>query len=247
MATPDRMPTDLTLALGDDLAPDEFIAAVRNFFGYIHEITLSQEGDGSEVGWVVKVKEGSSLIGLEPSASAPPSRLAMIYEKARYAPVAIARGDFSGAGLSDKAIKHLKALSDLSARHGDQQSVNLWVKREPVNIGSGIARVVQLDWETDYYDFGTIEGRLETISDASGGIKIRIKDYLYPKAIACIVPEKMVQKVLGSFRRRVEVEGRIHYRKDGTPISIEAMQIEPLPEDHDLPTAADVRGIMAVA
>lgn len=247
MATPEQIPTDLTLALGDDLAPDEFIAAVRNFFGYINEITASQEGDGSEVGWVVKVMEGSSLIGLEPSPSAPPSRLAMIYEKARYAPLAVARGDFVGAGLTDKAINHLKALSDLSERHGDKQSVNLWVKREPINIGGGIARIVQQDWETDYHDLGTIEGRLETISDASGGIKIRIKDYLYPKAIACIVPEQMVKKVLDSFRRRVEVEGRIHYRRDGTPISIEAMQIETLPEDGDLPSASDVRGIMAVA
>jgi hypothetical protein len=121
------------------------------------------------------------------------------------------------------------------------------VKREPVNIGSVIAKNVQADWESDYFDVGTIEGRLETISDATGGIKIRIRDYLYPKPINCIVPESMVQKALGSFRRRVEVEGKIHFRRDGTPISIEAMNIDVLPEDDDLPSAADVRGIMAVA
>jgi hypothetical protein len=247
MATLDQIPTDLTLALGDDLSPEEFVAAVRNFFGYINEIAQSQEGDGSEVSWVVKVKEGSSLIGLDPSASTPPSRLAMIYEKARHAPMAVARGDLVGAGLSDKAIGHLKALSELADRHGDHQSVNLWVNREPINIGSGIAKRVQADWDTGYYDTGTIEGRLETISDANGGIRIRIKDYLYPKAINCIVPEKMVQQVLSSFRRRVEVDGKIHYRRDGTPISIEAMHIDVLPEDHDLPSASDVRGIMAVA
>jgi hypothetical protein len=247
MATQDQIPTDLTLALGDDFSPEEFVAAVRNFFGYINEITQSQEGDGSEVSWVVKVKEGSSLIGLEPSASAPPSRLAMIYEKARFAPLAIARGDVTGAGLSDKAISHLKALSELADRHGDQQPVNIWVNREPISIGSGLAARVQTDWDTDYHDNGTIEGRLETISDANGGIRIRIRDYLYPKAINCIVPEKMVQQVLSSFRRRVEVEGRIHYRRDGTPISIEAMNIDLLPEDHELPSASDVRGIMAMA
>ena len=247
MTTPDQIPTDLTLALGDDLAPEEFVAALRNFFGFINEITLSQEGDGADVSWVVKVKEGSSLIGLEPSGSAAPSRLAMIYEKARYAPTAVARGDIEGAGLSDKAVGHLKALADLSARHGERRSIDLWIKREPINIGSGIAEAVQAGRDEDYYDFGTIEGRLATISDANGSISIRIRDFLYPKAIACIVPEKMVEKVLSSFRRRVEVEGRIHYRRDGTPISIEAMQIELLPEDDELPSASDVRGIMAVA
>jgi hypothetical protein len=247
MANSDQIPTDLTLGLGDNVSPEDFLTAVKNFFGFVNEITHAQEGDGSEVSWIVKVKEGSSLIGLEPSAAAPPSRLAMIYEKVKYAPSALARGDFGDADLSDKAINHLKALSDMSERHGDKQSVDLWVRREKISVDSAIARAIQLDWESDYHDFGTVEGRLETISDASGGIKIRIKDYLYPKAVACIVPEKMVQKALESFRKRVEVEGRIHYRRDGTPISIEAMHIEALPEDNELPSASDVRGIMALA
>jgi len=247
MATPDQIPTDLTLALGDDLAPEDFVAAIRNFFGYINEITQSQEGDGSEVSWVVRVKEGSSLIGLEPAVSAPRSRLAMIYEKAWYAPTAIARGDIVGAGLSDKAMSHLKALSEISGRLGDRQNINLWVRRELVIIGPGIAGAVQADLDQDYFDVGTIEGRLETISDASGGIRIRIKDFLYPRAINCIVTESMVQQALSSFRRRVEVEGKIHYRKDGTPISIEATHIDALPEDNELPSASEVRGIMAVA
>jgi len=57
----------------------------------------------------------------------------------------------------------------------------------------------------------------------------------------------MIDDVLGSFRKRVEIEGRIHYRRNGTPISIEAFEIEVLPDDSDLPTADDVRGIMATA
>lgn len=33
MATRDQIPTDLTVDLGGDLAPEEFVAAVRDFFG----------------------------------------------------------------------------------------------------------------------------------------------------------------------------------------------------------------------
>ncbi len=246
MATPDQIPTDLTIDLGDDLSPEEFVAAVRSFMGYVAEITASQKGDGAEISWTVRVREGSALVGVEPNKGAPPSRLAMIYNKAEFGPTALARGDVHGAGLSEKSLNHLKSLSDLVSKHKDGRGVNLWVKKKPVRIGAGIAKLIREDWETDYYDVGTIEGRLEAIQDSAGSLKIRVNDFLYSRAINCIVPERMIEKVLSSFRRRVEIEGRIHYRRDGTPISIEAYMIDVLPEDSDLPTADDVRGIMAV-
>ncbi len=241
MAKADQIPTDLTIDLGDDLAPDEFVAAVRNFFGYVNEITEAQKGDGAEISWIVKVKEGSSLVGVEPNAEAPNSRLTMIYKKAKFAINALASGDIKRAGLSEKGTGYLKKLSELSER----KKINIWVKKEPISIGAGISKIIIEDWQSDYYDFGTLEGRLEAIQDASGSLRIKIKDFLYPKSINCVVPESMIEEVLSSFRRRVEVEGKIHYRKDGTPISIKAFQIDVLPEDSDLPSAADVRGIMA--
>ncbi|CCQ72187.1 hypothetical protein [Magnetospira sp. QH-2] len=245
MAKPEQIPTDLAIDLGDDLSPEDFVAAVRNFLGYVGEITDSQRGDGSDIHWTVRVREGSALVGVEPNASAPHSRLAMIYKKAAFGPTALAKGNIKEAALSEKALGHLKNLSELASRHENGRGVNLWVERKPISIGTGIARVVKEDWQSDYYDFGTIEGRLEAIMDSAGSLKIRIKDFLYPRAINCVVPEKLIEMVLTSFRRRVEIEGRIHYRRDGTPISIEAQIIEVLPEDDELPTADDVRGIMA--
>ncbi|MEP1931298.1 MAG: hypothetical protein ABJJ37_08460 [Roseibium sp.] len=247
MATPDQIPTDLTIDLGDDLSPEEFVAAVRNFMGYVAEITDSQKGDGAEIGWVVKVREGSALVGVEPSASAPQSKLAMIYNMAEFGPKALARGDIEGSGLSEKAMGHLKSLSDLVEKHQNGKGVNLWVKRKPINITTSIAKAVRDDWQSDYHDYGSVEGRLEAILDSAGSLKIKIKDFLYPRSINCVVPERLIEKVLSNFRHRVEIEGRIHYRRDGTPIRIEADAIVDLPEDSELPTADDVRGIMASA
>lgn len=245
MATPDQIPTDLTIDLGDDLSPNEFVAAIRNFMGYVAEITDAQKGDGANITWTVRVHEGSALVGVEPDPSAPKSRLAMIYKKARHGPIALASGNIENAGLSDKAIDHLKNLSHLVGKHKNGKGVNLWVERKPINISAGIAKVIREDWRSDYYDFGTVEGRLEAISDTAGALKIRVRDFLYPRAINCVVPESLINKVLDNFRRRVEIEGRIHYRSNGTPISIEVQVIEKLPEDDELPTADDVRGIMA--
>lgn len=247
MAKSDQIPTDLTIDLGDALSPEEFVAAVRSFMGYVSEITDAQKGDGADISWTVKVREGSALVGVEPNASAPSSRLAMIYNQAEFGPTALARGDISGAGLSEKAITHLKNLSDLVSKHQNGKGVNLWVKRKPIGIGANIAKIVREDWDADYHDYGTVEGRLEAIQDSAGTLKIRIKDFLYPKAITCVVPERLIENVFSSFRKRVEIEGRIHYRRDGTPISIEARVIDELPEDDDLPSADDVKGIMARA
>lgn len=247
MATPEQIPTDLTLDLAGDLAPEEFVLAARNFFGYVTEITAAQRGDGAEISWIVRVKEGSSLIGLEPNSTAPTSRLSMIYEKAKFGLSSLERGEINESGLTDKAVGHLKNLSDLAERQGLHGGVCLWVKREPVTIGGNIAKRVKEDRNSDYYDYGTIEGRLEAIQDASGALKIRVRDFLFPRAISCVVPEKMIETVFDSFRRRVEISGRIHYRRDGTPLSIEAEEIDILPEDSELPSVDDVRGIMAPA
>ena len=245
MATPDQIPTDLTIDLGDDLSPTEFVSAIRNFMGYVAEITDAQKGDGADITWTVRVHEGSALVGVEPDPSAPKSRLAMIYKKASHGPTALAHGNIEDAGLSEKAIDHLKNLSQLVGKHQNGKGVNLWVERKPINISAGIAKVIREDWRSDYHDFGTVEGRLEAISGTAGALQIRVRDFLYPRAINCVVPESLINKVLDNFRRRVEIEGRIHYRRNGTPISIEVQEIEQLPEDDQLPTADEVRGIMA--
>ncbi|OYX44786.1 MAG: hypothetical protein B7Z02_04365 [Rhodobacterales bacterium 32-67-9] len=246
MATPEQIPTDLTVDVGDDMSPEEFMSAVRHFMGYVTEITAAQSGDGADVGWTVRVREGSYLIGVEPGRDAPSSRLSMIYHKAEHAAVALAAGDISSAELSDRAIGHLKALSDLSSKSQNGKGIRLWVQKRPIAISPGIAKTVREDWEADYNDYGSLEGRLEAIRDASGSVKIAVKDFLFPRSIVCSVPERLLETALGSFRKRVEIEGTIHYRRDGTPVSIEAHSIEILPEDDELPSADDVRGIMAV-
>jgi len=188
---------------------------------------------------------GSSPVGVEPDAGAPQSRLAMIHRIAEHAPGAVSREDVRNSGVSERAVGHLKALSELAGRRNDGRGIHLWVKGRPVSIGPGIARAVREDMKGNYYDYGVLEGRLRQIRDASGSIRIAVNDLPYPKSINCAVPEDLLETAPQSFRKRVEVEGRIHYRKDGTPIGIEVESIGKLPEDDGPPSADDVRGIMA--
>jgi hypothetical protein len=50
--------------------------------------------------------------------------------------------------------------------------------------------------------------------------------------------------VFSNFRKRVEVSGIIHYRRNGTPISIDVERLEALPDDSELPSLDDVRGLL---
>lgn len=245
MATADSLPTDLTLDIGEDLAPDEFMTAIGDFLGYVDEITNAQQGNGPNVTWTVRVKEGSALIGVIPNSNAPSSIITTIYDQVSDGLTTLTKGNIKDSNLSDKAVKHLKSLSNLAARHGDTGSINIWVNRKSITVTRKISDTIRNSPQQDYHDIGSIEGRLEAIQDEKGTLKIRVKDVLYPRAINCAVPEHMMEKIFNAFRRHVEIEGDIHYRPDGTPMNIKVSAIDILPEDNELPSPADVRGIMA--
>lgn len=243
-ATPDNIPTDLTLEIGDDLSPERFLAAVRAFFGYVKEISESTSNTDTDISWKVHVKEGSALIGIAPTASAPSSVVAVVYEKVTAGIEHVRRGDVEGSHLPESALKHLRALSELSEPDNDKPiDMRLWVRKKPVAMNPEIGRAIAEDWRSEYSDFGTVEGRLKAIEDRRGSLQISVRDPLYSGDIRCYFNEKLLPTAFANFRKRVEISGTIHYRRSGKPISIEVSTIEGLPDDSDLPSAGDIRGL----
>jgi hypothetical protein len=244
-ATPEIIPTDLTLEIGEDLSPDRFMAAARAFFGYVQEITQALAPEGEAPRWTVRVREGSSLLAVEPAPSAPAPLIQSVYSRAENGVLSVSSGDTEESGLTEAALKHLRVLSELSeGPKGRPTSMRLWVRRKPVDVGAKIAEVIREDWRVDYYDYGTIEGRLETIRDKDGALQMQVRDAMLRQTVRCSFPEEMLQEAFANFRKRVEVSGTIHYRKNGAPVSIDAARIEKLPEDSELPTPQEVRGIL---
>jgi hypothetical protein len=242
-ATPDIIPTDLTLEIGDDLPPDRFLAAVRAFFGYVQEIEAGLDGDA--LGWTVRVREGSALIAIDPAPAAPPELVESVYTLAEHGIRDVANGQIDKANLSESALRHLKVLSELTVARQDRiVPMQVWVRRRPISLTPRIRDVIREDRRADYNDFGTVEGRLETIQDRDGSLLMHIRDRMFRQKIRCYFPEEMLPDVFDKFRRRVEISGVIHYRHNGVPISIEAAVIDALPDDDELPTAEDVRGIL---
>ncbi len=242
MARPDQIPSDLTLEITENLSPDRFVEAVRAFFGYVKEVSASVTQEDPD--WVVRVKEGSQLIGVDPRAALPSPIFQKIHARASLGVSALALGNLNEAQLTDGALKHLRKLSEISLKSkGATFPIRLWVEKKPIEIKKEIATLIEKDWRIEYCDAGTLDGRLEAIQDKSG-LSFSIRDPVFNQAIRCSFPESLLSKALAAFRKRVEVSGVIHYRKNGKPVSIDVADIEILLDDADLPTLADVRGIL---
>ncbi len=245
-ATPDIIPSDLALEIGDDISPDDFLALARAFFGYIKEVSDALLPDGERIDWTVHVKEGSSLIGVEPSKAAPIEVVRNVYARTVRSVSLVASGQIESAQLPEAALKHLRVLSGMSAPSKDRRrNLRLWVERKPIAIDDAMARVITEDWRAAYSDYGVIEGRLDTIQDR-GKLEIHVHDAVFRQTVRCFFPEEMLAKAFENFRKRVEVSGIVHYRRNGIPISIEVTQIDRLPDDSELPTAWEVRGILGL-
>jgi hypothetical protein len=155
--------------------------------------------------------------------------------------------DIEDSGLPEPALKHLRTLSEMTEAGPNKAApvpMRVWVEKRPISLEPTIASVIREEWRADYNDYGTIEGRLETIQESYGTLQFWIRDALLRQRVRCYFPEELLPAVFDTFRKRVEVSGVIHYRKNGTPVSIEVEHILGLPDDSELPTAEDVRGIL---
>ena len=243
-----HIPTNLALEVGDDQAPEQFMAAARAFFGYVQEIGRMVAPEGTTLQWVVRVREGSAVLAVDPAPSSPVEFAEFAYARAERGLRRVASGDIDDSGLSESALGYLKALSELTdGRDGHARPIKMWVKYTPIDVSADVARVIREDWRTDYRDYGTVEGRLETIQDKNGSLQLQVRDAMLQRTVRCYFTEDKLPDAFAKFRKRVEIAGQIHYRKNGTPVSIEVTKIESLPDDSELPSALDVRGILRVS
>jgi hypothetical protein len=245
--TPDQIPTDLALEIGENLSPDRFMAAARAFFGYVQEISSVVAPEGEPARWIVRVREGSALLAVAPSPNMAPETARTVYVRAERGMRNLINRNIVDADLPEPALKHLRILSEMTEAGPNKAPpvpIKLWVEKKPISFEPTIASVSRDDVRADYNDYGAIEGRLESIQESYGTLQFYIRDALLRQRVRCYFPEELLADVFERFRKRVEVSGIIHYRKNGAPISIEAEHIIALPDDSELPTAEDVRGIL---
>jgi hypothetical protein len=242
---PNEIDAELTLELdGTDITPEKFLRAVRGFFGVLDGVSREVSGGRERVRWTVHVKAGSNLVGVLPARGAPATIVDRVVGVVRTGIETLEDRAEAPEGFPNLAVRYLRDLANIAGTgERDDTRVRVWARRAPVAVThQAVAHAADLLGEVTE-DHGSVEGRL-LVTSARGALHFEIDEPVWEQRIRCYIEENLLDEALACFRRRVEVYGRIKFRRDGTPLSIKVDRIVPFPERHELPDFLRVRGVL---
>lgn len=237
----------LTLRLdGPKITADQFARAVTHFCDLLDEVSEEITGSPKAVRWIVTLASGSGIIRARPEA-------VPMVNGPRVRVSGLVRGISRGVGILERRAqraKHFKdpamrILRDLAAVPDgyDVRSIRIQAEETDVAISDKTAQHVNHLLGEDVEEYGTVEGRLQTLSERNRP-HFAVYDPLTDHPIRCYVRAQQIEQAWKAFGWRVSASGLIRYRKDGRAVSIKVETLYAFPPDDALPTAADVYGIL---
>jgi hypothetical protein len=238
---------ELSLILdGRKVTADRFVKAVNAFFGLIANVASEMEGQAESIEWVAAVKEGSNVVRAIPHNANGNMPVALeLMDAVIVGFNVLEKADYSRPRyFNRKAIQNAKELSSILDSDGDTVSVvKLKSRTSDVSLTPRTLAGAELLLGSNHGAIGSVEGRLHTVSDKSG-FRFVIDDFLYNDQVTCYIEdEELVKNALSFFGQRVAAYGKVKYRKNGTPVSVEVNQIRVFKPKTSLPTVDDVTGI----
>lgn len=239
-----QIESEITLELDeDDITVGEFTTALDHFLGLVREVSKAVDRDSSR-DWVLKVYPGSAGVGLSTKPGQSAAQLQAVRTTILDGIAALEDG-IRPHKFSDRAIEHARSISRVfEKRRRPISSIRMWSgNAKSIAVKKEIAIEAAKLLDPVFEDFGSVEGRLDVVS-AHGKLECTIYDPLDDRAIKCDIAEFLVPVAIEAFRRRVEVFGRVHYRKDGMAVRVIADRISRFPEKHEIPSVDEMRGIL---
>lgn len=137
-------------------------------------------------------------------------------------------------GFSDAALRALRRVAQTGGRKirvtlsaGEGQG-------EALSLDEAFARHIDSWLGGKSASIGSVEGKLELIS-----IHDRLRFTIYGRGglrVECLFPETMLGQVKGALGERVCLRGRVRYRKDGKPATVEARHLKTMAAANRLPS-----------
>jgi len=238
----------ITLKLeGEKITSDKLRNSIGAFYGFVDEVASEISGRRKPIRWIVRVRKGCIVLVNEPEivGQLSPKVTTTIFETIEKGIDSLEREAQRPNFFSDRALEYLQELASIPKVRGTNglTGIRISVDRKPHNLTTHT--VANVDSLLGVYSqaFGSIEGKLSTLSER-GGFKFIVYDSLTDKPIRCIITEEMILEATRAFGKRVYVFGMINYDKYGVPKSIKVQELKMFEEEKKLPTAFEICGIL---
>lgn len=232
---------------GSKITADKFTRSVRTFFDLINDVATDVAGKRGVIEWIVSVEPGSiGLCATAESTNRSPAIASRTVRVFGNGLKAVSRRARRPAHFSDNALTKLFELGNIVGL-GDEGL-------DHVRIGTGEtwnelspASVAYVDeiLGTRTRAYGTIEGDLLALK-VKDRLMFWVTETLTRKDVKCFFGDEIFNDVIAAVRKRVSAYGLIRYRKNGEPASVEIEKLTVFPEERNLPTFADMVGILKV-
>jgi hypothetical protein len=237
----------LTLTLdGSEITAEKFVKSVSAFVAIIRDVTESLSGEKNSIKWIVSVEKGSTRVHFTPrSIKANPAVVKSTIDAVKNGFLEIEQHGGRPSYWSDASLKSAKEMA--SVYSPDEKALDVIrvssdggyatvTKNTSTNVDSLVG--------TEKRAFGTVEGRLRTVTE-SGGLHVVVQDALTNNKIRCFFEDPDTDRFVAAFKKRVSVYGEIRYARDGAPLSIKASDIRVMRESTKLPSIQEMIGIYA--
>jgi hypothetical protein len=245
------MTKEITIQIGDRDQPvtvDNLVAALENTLQMLKGLESHFPHSGEPIQWeIVRALMKSPLsITLAPRPPKGQKRLADKVVKAAIG--GLKTLETSGEPqlpphFDDEVLEAVEKLSSISQTG---TALKVFVPDEEaaqVELGQQtIKRVKELEARARVYvDYGTIEGRLETISVHNGNSFV-VWEAMTNNRIECRITPEQLEEAKQLLGKRVAISGRLRYRNH-KPISMEVESIKVLRERAELPQPETMKPI----
>lgn len=198
---------------------------------------------------ITEAKGGSLTLGVRPQPgrkSVPAAVMPRIAQTLTSGIRALEQTAKRPKHFTDAALVNLRDLARLTSP--ETPSVKVGNGRgSSITLSSRLVENVEAVLAPELESIGTVEGKLEGMI-THGKSRFLIFDPLTGRQVVCYFGGRIDWKsVHGAYGKRVAASGIIRSRRSGEKVSLVVNRLHVLPPDEELPSAADVLGILKAA
>ena len=144
--------------------------------------------------------------------------------------------------MNRQLLGHYKTFSDRIQKGILKVSVRS--ETDTIKISKNIKSAIDAVILPETKSIGVVEGRLEYVNIHGNRNLFRIYSVMEPERMDCFFPPDKIEEAREALDRKIRVSGELTYPEGSDfPKAVKVETIELLPEDDELPSLMDLRGI----